>query len=176
MKALISKKNINDYTFTDEVSVAYINALRELFNSGEIDDETKDILSKAKLFKDDKLRVFNYKKPKTNTFKISSDVKRLLVLWSMHNISAKTWFKNKTYVEYLQMMVDKHGLEKMQKIVYVIIPLGNDTPMVKTIENPFDLLSAIDTGYIQNAKAQGVFNDNKEIIKRKLLELEKWED
>lgn len=64
MKALISKKNINDYSFNNELAGKYIFALQQLHSGGTIPFEIQMELKRAGLYSNDKLRVFNYKKEK----------------------------------------------------------------------------------------------------------------
>lgn len=179
MKALISKKNINDYDFTLEISFAYVLMLKVLHGGGnllEMHNHYLDILSKAKLYKDGKLRVFNYKNPKVNGFTISKEVKSLIVLWKFEELAAQTWFKNKTFIEALQMLVDKNGIEMMRKAVYILIPIGNDEEYIKTIRNPQQLLYNFGKIYINRFKSEGLFKKHKDIINKKTKELKSWVD
>ena len=75
MKALTSKKNINEYTFSDECAAHYIYALQLLHAGKDMDGEFVSTLKKAGLYSNGKLRVFNYKKQKVKKPFIQGDDK-----------------------------------------------------------------------------------------------------
>jgi len=173
MKALISQKNITEYNFTDEVSIAYIKALIELNGGEPVDEQSLSLLKKAKLYKNDKLRVFNYKKPNPNKYTISDEVKKVFRVWQIQEPAAKQWYRNKTFVEACQEMIDIHGLEKVLNVVHILVPIGNKEEYIKTIRNPQQLLSVYGNGslYVDRFRKQGLFDKYKKemIIRQKQI-------
>jgi len=178
MKVLISRNNINDYTFDTETSVAYVHALKILHSEDtDVDDLSeyhKSILRKAGLYSDGKLRVFNYKKPKKEGYTISPQVKRMFNLWALEELSAQTWFKNKTFVESMELLISKYGVEAIQKAVHILVPIGNQHEYIKTIRNPQQLLNNYGKPYVERFKSEDLFTKNTEFINRRKQELQQW--
>jgi len=174
MKPLISRNNINDYKFDTETCVAYIHALQMLHSDQEIDLVCQATLRKAKLYGEDKLRVFNYKRAKRAGYSLSKEVKGLFMLWGLEELSATTWMRNKTLVESMQLLVNKYGVEMMQKAIHILVPMGNEHEYIKTIRNPKQLLDNYGEPYIERFKSENLFKSKSKFIEERKQELASW--
>lgn len=172
----ISKKPITDYEFDVNTSYVYIQALQAMVRGDELDDIAKQTLKKKGLYTNGKLRVFNFKRGKKNTFTISEEVKSLIGLWNMEEPSAVLWYKNKTFVESLQILVNRYGFERIAKVIAVLVPLGNRAEYVKNIRNPQQLIMNYGDAYISQLKKASVLEENTNFVKEKQRLLGKFLD
>jgi hypothetical protein len=173
MKALISQKNINEYEFNSTIAVAYIKALKVLHSDGDISTDIKDVLTSAGLYKDDKLRVFNYKKPKTDSgdYLLSKEVRFLIPCFSSPENSL--WYKPrfKYQREAIDVLLKRYGFRKTAYLVCVMLPASIGVEYVPQISDPAGLLSKLSSFNTQYQK-QEVSKINKLLVNSLTKELE----
>jgi len=175
MEATISKTNINKYEVDHHTAGLYFYALQALHDGRDIGEHSIDKLTKAGLYSNGKLRVFNYKRPKSG-YSVSPEVKNLFMLWGKKELAAATWYKNKTFVEAMQILVDAHGLSRMQNTIHILVPLGNKHTYISTIRNPQQLLANYGEEYKDRFTSEGVLKENQNFINTRKRELQLWND
>lgn len=171
MEAIVSRKDINDYSFTESLAYDYIIALQALHAETQVDEDILERLRKAGLYSNNKLRVFNYKK-KGKSYTISPEVRRLFKIWSYEETAAPTWFKRKHQVEAMQLLVDRYGYERMRNVIYILVPIGNEEDYISSILNPQELLDKYGKHYTNRFKSEDLFNKHKELMSRRAKELQ----
>jgi len=176
MKALISKKSITEYQFSEQIAGRYIHALQALHSGDEIDDFTSKVLHKAKLYSlsTKQLRVFNYKRPKNKAqdYLLSQEIKFLIP--GFDSIESPLWYKPrfKFHREALDLLINKYGFRKACYLVYVMIPSAKGVEFVSQISNPTELLSKL-AKFSHQYQKEEISKNNKLLVNKLTEELEK---
>lgn len=175
MKALYSQKNIMDFDFTTETCVYYIDALKCLHNDLGLDEHKCEHLRSKGLYKDDKLRVFNYKKPKQSHLKVDNDIRFLIGLFN--HPAVPTWYKPAMKFERdaLRAMIDRYGLRKTAYIIYVMTPVADREKydFIPDISTPSKLLNKAQSFSLRYKQEQIGEKEKKKVMQRtKLLEIQ----
>ena len=174
MKALISQKNINDYNFTEELAFKYIKILGYLHSGLDVQPEHMhylDDLKRAGLYKDDKIRVFNYKKEKKKGESIGQDIKFLISLFD--NPESSLWFTPRFKYERdaLKVMKDKYGLRKTAYLIFVMTYAAEGYDYIADISSPSKLINKAKSFSKQYVDQQIGQKEKKKVMDRtRLLE------
>lgn len=171
----VSKNSFTEYypLMNDYDKIAYMDLLF-LLSGGE---STLDIngsiessnLKKLKLLTKDKVRVFNFKRPKRKV-ELPREVHYLQALWQAGNGDDKFFFGDGKQVGAFKYLVKNYSLDILEKIIYIYLPIGNKEMYVKKINTPLDLMYNIKT-YASGLERAGVFDTHKEEIIEKVKEL-----